>query len=146
MEKERKELKAFSILILAFVAIELIRAVVELCVNGIPQIPNIPADIQQIFETFMIVVFVIVLLFYIPEVYMGIKGIKVANNPTVRGRGHIVWAVIFIIFSIIGTISSVYELTQVFNLDNAINVIDPVVNLLVYIFYYRFASKIADAR
>ena len=81
MDKNRKDLKSYSILILVLVALTLIRSIVNFCTNGLPQAEGLPAGSgKELVQISTIIGLVVGILLLIPQVYVGVKGIKVANN------------------------------------------------------------------
>ena len=81
MEKNRKELKSFSFLVLVLVAMELIRAIITLCITGVPNASEIPGGAtENLARVAYIITFVLVFIVAIPEIYIGIKGIKIAKR------------------------------------------------------------------
>lgn len=145
MEKNRKDLKAYSIVILAFVALVLIQNIIELCVAGLPQPTEIPEGMtEEIYKIAVIVILVISFIFLIPQVYIGVKGIMVANNPEIGGKAHIGWAFALAIISALALISSISDLIKVFNVPNVLTVITTAIDVIVFIYYYIIARKIAN--
>lgn len=145
MEKNRKDLKAYSIVILAFVALVLIQNIIELCVAGLPQPTEILEGMtEEIYKIAVIVILVISFIFLIPQVYIGVKGIMVANNPEIGGKAHIGWAFALAIISALALISSIFDLIKVFNVPNVLTVITTAIDVIVFICYYIIARKIAN--
>lgn len=145
MEKERKELKWFSILILALATFSLIRAIVSVCVNGLPQPTEIPEGMtKEIANIVVIISFALSLVALLPQIYVGVKGIKIANGAP-SGKAHIVWAIILAVFAVIAVISAIINLTKVLNFDTVLKALDPAIDVIIYVFYYIYARKIAKA-
>ena len=93
-------------------------------------------------QIFVCVVSVILL---IPQIFVGIKGIKVSNNPD-SSKAHIVWAVILTVLSVIGILSPASELIKgVAVLDNLLAVADMVLDAIIYIEYISYAKKLVKA-
>ena len=145
MEKNRKNLRDFSIIILALVALSLIRSIVTVCINGFPQPTNIPEGMtKEIAKVITIITFALSFVLLLPQIYLGVKGIKIANGSSTSGKAHIIWALILIVFSAITVISSISDLTKAFNLDSVLNLLGPVVDLALFAFYYIYARKVAN--
>ena len=146
MEKNKKELKSFSILILAIVALSLIRNIVGLCVSGIPQpTESFEGMTQDMVQTISIISFVLALVLFVPQIYLGIKGIMIANGAT-SGKTHIVWAIILIIISIIALIFELVTLINAFNIDTVMNALEPAIELALFAFYYVYACRVKNEK
>lgn len=142
MEKNRKELKSFSIVILALTALSLVSSIVRLCVGGVPQIGEIPAGVsKELVQIVSIIVFAIGFIGILPQIYMGVKGIKIANGAP-SGKAHIVWALIFVILSALSVFSGISGLIKAFNIDTVVDFLYPIVDLALYGLYYMYAVKV----
>ena len=147
MEKNRKDLRIYSIVILALVALVLIRNIVSVCVNGLPPITEIPEGFtKETVEIIKIISFALTFVVLIPQVFVGLKGIKVANNPDVRGEAHMVWAIILAVLSAVAVISGIIDLVKKFDVDLLLAVINNVLDVCIFIGYYLCARKIANAK
>ena len=96
MEQSRKYLKLSSILVLIFSGLTLINIIYELVFAEFTdvEIPDgMPANILLITK---IVIAVISVLLLLPRLYIGFKGLKIANNPD-SSRGHIIWGMIDVV-------------------------------------------------
>lgn len=106
MEKSRKDLKISSIVILLFGVWSLVDVISQVFFGEINN-ANVPAgapdNILEITRIFLIVVSALILL---PQFYIGIKGIAVANKPN-SSKGHIRWAIVLLVFTIIGFVDAV---------------------------------------
>ena len=144
MIKERKNLKEYSVVILILAALSLVRLIVDVCVNGFsPKGMPVEGVSEEVVKIAIIIAFVIALLLLIPNVYVGFKGLKEAQNPT-GARAHIVWALVLSILYLIVTISSVVEITKGFDIDKLINVLNVAVDTALFFAYYLTAKKIAN--
>jgi uncharacterized membrane protein len=145
MEKNKKNLKVLSILILALAVYSLIRIVLSVFsidLNPEDLTDGASATLLLIGQIFVCVVSVILL---IPQIFVGIKGIKVSNNPD-SSKAHIVWAVILTVLSVIGILSPASELIKgVAVLDNLLAVADMVLDAIIYIEYINYAKKLVKA-
>lgn len=145
MEKNKKNLKILSILILALAVYSLIRIVLSVFsidLNPENLTDGASATHLLIGQIFVCVVSVILL---IPQIFVGIKGIKVSNNPD-SSKAHIVWAVILTVLSVIGILSPASELIKgVAVLDNLLAVADMVLDAIIYIEYINYAKKLVKA-
>jgi uncharacterized membrane protein len=145
MEKNKKNLKILSILILALAVYSLIRIVLSVFsidLNPEDLTDGASATHLLIGQIFVCVVSVILL---IPQIFVGIKGIKVSNNPD-SSKAHIVWAVILTVLSVIGILSPASELIKgVAVLDNLLAVADMALDVIIYIEYINYAKKLVKA-
>jgi uncharacterized membrane protein len=145
MEKNKKNLKILSILILALAVYSLIRIVLSVFsidLNPEDLTDGASATHLLIGQIFVCVVSVILL---IPQIFVGIKGIKVSNNPD-SSKAHIVWAVILTVLSVIGILSPASELIKgVAVLDNVLAVADMALDAIIYIEYINYAKKLVKA-
>ena len=138
MEKSRKYLKFVSEIVLICLAFSFIRSILEVLLTNI-SMNNIP---DSYIITAKIVLCVIFTMFYVPQVYIGVKGIKVANNPD-SSKAHIVWAVIFIVFAVFAAISAVSGLIKAEDVTgNIFGLIDAAIDLGLYFFYVKFAKQV----
>ena len=145
MERNKKNLKILSILILALAVYSLIRIVLSVFsidLNPEDLTDGTSATHLLIGQIFVCVVSVILL---IPQIFVGIKGIKVSNNPD-SSKAHIVWAVILAIFSIIGLISPVSNLIQNGDIvGNLFEAADMVIDTIIFIAYIKYAKQLSKA-
>ena len=141
MEKERKMLKEMSILVLILVGLSLVRMVVDVILNGFDwsQIEGLSLEASKVV---IIVTWVCGLLFLLPEIFVGYKGIKVAKNPD-DSKSHIVLAKIIFVCVILSLVNIILELTKSTNIAiNIITIVDVVLDAVVFYLYIRYASKI----
>ena len=115
MEKTRKNLKTTSIVVLALAGLSLINIIFELFFGEFKEAANnatlpdgSPDNIILITQIFVLVISVLLLL---PQVYIGIKGIKIAKNPD-SSKSHIVWGIILIVLTASGLITPFLGIIQ----------------------------------
>ena len=73
MEKNRKELMTFSIVILVLAAFTLVKLIVNACVNGLPQITEIPEGFtKEAVQVITIIAYVLSFLTLLPQIYIGV--------------------------------------------------------------------------
>ena len=143
MEKTRKNLKELSIVALIFVGLSLIRMIVDVCLNGFGEIKDLPEGVSEsVGQVALVVVWVLGILFLIPQIYVGVKGIKQANNPT-PGKAHIVWAFILAAMSVLSTISAMSKLSHGYSTENLLTLIDVLLNVIIFVAYFYYARKVA---
>ena len=145
MEKTRKQLKEYSIVILILTAITLVRAIVSVCVKGLPLPAVIPQGMTvEMVRIVSIISFALTFVFLIPQVYVGLKGMKISDGATCN-KAPRVWALVLAILAGIATISSAIDLFKAFNVDQLLTVIDVAVDLLLFTCAYLCLRKIAKA-
>jgi hypothetical protein len=102
-------------------------------------------DVADFVVIAKIVLCVIYAVFYVPQVYVGVKGIKLANRPD-SSKAHIIWAVIFIALATLGAVSAVVDLINAKDvLSNIFVLIDSVIDFGLYFFYVKFAKQVLEA-
>ena len=141
MSISRNHLKEASFLVLLFTAFSFIRMIIQLFV-GFEADPTQVGVSHEIIVATMIVVFVVGLILLLPQLYVGVKGMKIAKNPT-SSKGHIVWAVILLVFSAFGIISTVTSIAEQINVvDNVITLVDHALDVIVYCMYIKYANQV----
>lgn len=141
MEKSRKTLKFLSEIILIFLTFSIIRTILEvfLVKINIDGVPNSAIIVAKI------ILCVLYLVIFAPQIYVGVKGIKVSNKPD-SSRAHITWAVIFIVFSVLATVSAVVDIINVVDVaENIFVLIDSVIDFVLYFFYVKAAKQVLAA-
>jgi hypothetical protein len=141
MSNSRNHLKEASFLVLLFTAFSFIRMIIQLFV-GFEADPTQVGVSHEIIVATMIVMFVVGLILLLPQLYVGVKGMKIAKNPT-SSKGHIVWAVILLVFSAFGIISTVTSIAEQINVvDNVITLVDHALDVIVYCMYIKYANRV----
>ena len=90
-----------------------------------------------------IFVAVISFAFLLPQIYVGIKGLKMAKNPD-SSKGHIIWATILLVISVIGLVSpivSIIKLEAIF--ENISTIITILVDVVIYYLFIKYAKIVA---
>ena len=143
MEKNRKNLKICSIVVLALAALSLVRMIINVCKDGFGDIGQLPEGISEdVAQVALVIVWVIGVLFLIPQIYIGIKGIKLSKNP-MPGRGHMVWALVIAVLSVVSLISAISDISKVYTFDKLLTVFDLLLNVAIFGMYYYCARQIA---
>ena len=142
MEKNRKDLKTLSILVLALVGLTLVRAIVSACVNGIPQAQATQGISQEMVKIMSIIAFALSFVLLLPQIYVGVKGLKIADGAP-SSKAPVVWAIILAVLAAISTISAISNMLKVFNFDTILAVFDSALDVAVYICYCLCIRKIA---
>ena len=109
MEQSRKHLKISSIVVLVFTLATIIGLIASLMELNNASIPDgAPDNILTITKTILMVVSGILLL---PQIYIGLKGLRIANNPN-SSKFHIVVATIVFIFTLLSLVSPAIALIE----------------------------------
>ena len=141
MEQSRKHLKINSIIVLILTLssiFSIASAVIGLKNATIPE--GAPANIVQITQIFLVVLSCILLF---PQIYIGFKGLKVANNPD-SSKGHIVWGIILLVAAAINLVSVIVDgIQQGFNFEVIRITLATAVDVLVYFDYVKYANLVA---
>ena len=145
MKETKRNLKVLSIVILAMAVYSLIRVVLSVFTMDFDT-SNLPdGATASIVLAGQIAVCVISLILLLPQVFVGVKGIKVSNTPD-SSKAHIVWAVILTVFSIIGVISPVLNLIQKTDIvGNLFEAADMAIDAVIYIVYIKCAKQLLKA-
>ena len=145
MEQTRNHLKFSSLAILAIAFFSLINIVSEFLVGELNN-AEIPAgSLDNILLITKIILMVVSLVCLLPQVYIGIKGLKVAKNPD-SSKAHIVWGIILLVLAIIGMISpliAVIKQDDVF--ENASALLSILVEVAFFYDYVKYARAVAKA-
>jgi hypothetical protein len=143
MDQSRKNLKVSSIVILLLGVWSLVDVLLQVFFGEInnAQIPaGAPDNILEITRIFLIVVSALILL---PQFYIGIKGLVVANKPN-SSKGHIRWAIVLLVFTIIGFIDAVISVIGGESIKEYISVfLNLALEGVLYYEYIVFARLVA---
>lgn len=146
MEKTRKNLKTISIVILIFAGLTLLGVIGEICFGDLnkAEIPEgSPENILLITKIFLLSLTVVLVL---PQVYVGVKGIKFANAPD-SSKAHIVWAIILFAFSVvtlISPLSAIFKGGDVF--DNVSLMCSTIVEAVMFFEYVVTARAVSKGK
>ena len=145
MEQTRKHLKFSSLAILALAGLSLINIVSELLVGELnyAEMPaGSPDSIQLIAKIILMVVSLVCIL---PQVYIGIKGLKVAKNPD-SSKAHIVWGMILLAFAIMGLVSPLAAIIKQDDVKgNASALLSILIEVAFFYDYVKYARAVAKA-
>lgn len=143
MEQTRTHLKFSSVIILVFAGLSLLNIVTELALGSLNSavLPNgAPDNVLAIAKVFLLAVSVICLL---PNVYVGIKGLRVAKTPD-SSKAHIVWATILFVISLISIISPVLGIVKQGSVtENVESLLSVLIDLVIYFEYIKYAKIVA---
>ena len=99
-----------------------------------------PDNILAITKTFILVVSVLLLL---PQLYLGIKGLRVAANPT-SSKGHIVLAIVIFVFVLISAVTAIQGIASGEETDSNVSaLLSLMVEVAIYFEYILYAIRVA---
>jgi hypothetical protein len=134
MTQSRTQLKIASIIVLIFTALSLINIVAGLVLSELPEaeMPDgAPENLLLITQIFVLVITAIML---IPQVYVGVKGIKVANKPN-SSKAHIIWAIILLAFAVGAFVTPI---SAIIALEDVVSNIFSIISRKIFIFFSPF--------
>ena len=142
MDQTRKLLKISSIVVLVMMVMTLINFITELIFGDINS-SVIPADApENILLITKVIVVTVALLLLLPQIYIGMKGIKIANNPN-SSKGHIIWAIILFIFAILNLIFSIVNMVENGFGENIGELLSYLLEVVIYYDYIKYAIAVA---
>lgn len=142
MEQSKKNLKSMSIVMLILAGLSLVSFILDLIFTDY-NVEAFEGVSKEVLTAAVIIVGILGFIILLPQVYIGIKGIKVAKNPD-SSKAHIVWATILFIISVIGV---VLFSAQVFASDksgamSAVKICDVVIDVMLYCMYLQYAREV----
>lgn len=146
MENNKKSLKISSILILVLAAASALRLIANL-IGGINIDPaQLPAGISTDLANSIIYVFVVMsFVMLLPQIYVGLKGLKVSHSPD-SSRGYIIIATILIAFTALAAVSPVTELIGGGDIRaNVLELLDYLVDISIYASIIKYGNLIRRA-
>lgn len=142
MSKSRKDLRLLSIIVLICVAISFVMTMIDICQFGLA-LPSVVIEgvSKEVIEILAITIIVFKLLFLFPQVYVGIKGIKEAKNPT-KAKAHIVWAFIITLLFALATIAAIIDVIKALNIDTILVLAEIAIDTIFFGSYYVIARRV----
>lgn len=145
MKNKKQDLKITSILVLILAAFSIINIVAGLIWGDINTAAIPEGAPENIITITKVVIAVFSALFLIPQVYVGIKGMKFANKPD-SSKAHIVWAMILFVIAILGLISPVTGIISTGNVKDYLGtVLSLMLEIVIYLEYIIYAKAVAKA-
>ena len=142
MEQTRKQLKITSIVVLIFAGLTLLNLLSEIWFGELNRVEGASESILLIAKIFLLVVSLIMLL---PQIYIGIKGLRMAKCPN-SSKGHIIWAIILFVFSVLGLVEPVVSLFNHGGIyENISNLFGVLVEVILYFEYIKYARAVSTA-
>ena len=144
MENSRKYLRLYSIFILIFAVYTLITLAVEVLFEAFDNVEIPEGAPENVVLIAQIVILSISFILLLPQLYVGLKGLKMAKYPN-SSRGHIIWAMILLVFAVLGSISPIKNLISGTNArENFGTVTTCLVEISIYFEYIRYAKAVAE--
>ena len=144
--KARKNLNCMSILILVLSAFTLVRVLVETFVFdfNMETLPEGATAGLVLATQISLCVFSCILL--LPQIYVGVKGMKLAKNPVNNFKAPIVWATILAVISAISLFSPISGLINAKDIvSNLVALLNLATDVAVYIAYIVYAKQVLKA-
>ena len=145
MGSPKKILKIYSFVMLGLAALTLASIILELRSGEINNaiIPDgAPENVLAIAKG---VILVISLVFLLPQLYLGIKGLRVVENPD-SSRGHITCSMVLLILSILALVTPIVSLVKQDgdpSGENLRSIASTLASATVYYEYHRYAKIVA---
>ena len=140
MEQLKKHLKISSIVVLIFTlgtVFNIIAGLMELNTLNVPE--GAPDNTLMITQIILIVVSAILIL---PQIYIGLKGLKIAKKPN-SSKSHIVVAIILFIFTLLSLLSSSFTLIEGMSNEGIGTLLGIAIEASVYFDYIMAARAVA---
>ena len=146
MTQSRTQLKIASIIVLIFAALSLINIVAGLVFGELPEAEIPEGSPDNLLLITQIFVMVIAVLMLIPQVYVGVKGIKVANKPS-SSKAHIVWAIILLAFAVSALVTPIAAIIALEDIaSNIFSIISIVAEVIIFLLYTRSAIAVSKGK
>ena len=142
MEQSRKYLKLSSIAVLALALFSMLQLVSELLFGDINQAAIPEGAPDNILLITRIILFAVAFLLVLPNIYIGIKGMRIAKKPN-ASKAHIVWAIILLAFACLSIIEPVVTcVSDGMKYENISAVLSIAVEITVFFEYIKYAMDV----
>ena len=142
MEDSRKQLKLTSVIILFLAVLTAARTIVEVIFGSINNAALPDGATENLLLITKIVLLVLTAFILLPSIYIGVKGIKIANDPK-PGKAHIVWAGILLVLACISVVDPIITLiSSGINVDNVMGFLSVAIEIYFFNDYIKHASII----
>lgn len=143
MEMSKKNLKSASICILILAALTLVRVIMNTIGTDFKAVAGKEGVAEGVAVVAGVVTCIISIVVLLPQIYVGIKGMKIAENPEVAGKAHIVWAIILTVVAVIGIFTTISDIAKSGNyVHNILALVSGVVDIILYFLYIKYAKQI----
>ncbi len=145
MDTLKKNLKSTSKLILFLLGLTVIRLVLDAAFGGLA-VDKVPEGFTaEIYQVVLLISLVLSFLLCLPDLYMGIKGLKIAEKPD-DSCAHIVWAKILFVITVIAVVSSLISLFNATDITMEIlEFVNVVLSAIAYFIYIKAATDLRNA-
>lgn len=142
MEQTRKFLKLSSIAVLVLSGFFMLQVICEILFGELSN-AIIPEGVSyNILLITQIVIFTFALLFMLPNIYIGIKGLRIAKKPD-SSKGHIIWGIILLVFTVLSLISPIVDIiNNGFKYDYISEFLSIAVEASVFFEYIKYAIAV----
>jgi hypothetical protein len=146
VEKSRKMLKESAIAILILAAVSLVRSIVSAITNGFKvDLNNIPEGFtEDLVRVTMIIAFACSIVVLLVQLYIGFKGIKVANAPG-SAKAPALLALILAVLAAVSVISEIGNIVKVFAVPTLLQIIISAVDVLIFGMFFVSAKQVNKA-
>ena len=142
MEQSRKYLKLSSIAVLALALFSMLQLVSELLFGDINRAAIPEGAPDNILLITRIILFAVSFLLMLPNIYIGIKGMRIAKKPN-ASKAHIVWAIILLAFACLSIIEPVVTcVSDGMKYENISAALSIVVEITVLFEYIKYAMAV----
>ena len=139
MEKAKKNLKIWSVLYIVLAIVDVV-SIVGAYIGGDLKIANASENMQM---GALIIVIGLTVLMALSKLFLGIQGYRQANGKTKR-TGHITFAKIILVLSIIISIASIFDAINGYNFSQTSDLWLDLFSLVVIFDYIKQAKYIKD--
>lgn len=141
MNQAKKRLKFISECILILLAVSFVKSILEIFLTDVT-IDDVSESL--IITSKIIIGLLLTAIIFIPQLYIGVRGLKIAKNPN-SSKAHIVWAVIFAGFAILSIISAIVGMVNTGDIaKNIFGIVNGGIDLAMYSCYIVFAKQVFD--
>ena len=141
MNQAKKRLKFISECILILLAVSFVKSILEIFLTDVT-IDDVSESL--IITSKIIIGLLLTAIIFIPQLYIGVRGLKIAKNPN-SSKAHIVWAVIFAGFAILSIISAIVGMVNTGDIArNIFGIVNGGIDLAMYSCYIVFAKQVFD--
>lgn len=141
MNQAKKRLKFISECILILLAVSFVKSILEIFLTDVT-IDDVSESL--IITSKIIICLLLTAIIFIPQLYIGVRGLKIAKNPN-NSKSHIVWAVIFAGFAILSIISAIVGMVNTGDIArNIFGIVNGGIDLAMYSCYIVFAKQVFD--
>ena len=140
MEQAKKSLKITSILVLALAGVSLLEVVTELLFGELNSAEGYDAGIVMATKIILLVVSLVTM---IPQIYIGVKGLRIAKKPD-ASKAHIIWAMILFVISALSLISPVITMVKQGSFSDFSSLLSLLVDVMIYFEYVMYARQVKN--